>query len=77
VTEQPHLKAVDMLTVSEHPTEGAIRVARPPTRFMGTPANMRRHVPRLGEHTTEVLREAGFSDAEIDAMAERKSIRRA
>jgi crotonobetainyl-CoA:carnitine CoA-transferase CaiB-like acyl-CoA transferase len=38
---------------------------------------MRRHVPRLGEHTVEVLHEAGFSDAEIDAMVERKSIRRA
>ena len=75
VTEQPHLKAVDMLAVTEHPTEGAIRVARPPTRFMGTPANMRRHVPRLGEHTAEILREAGFTDAETAAMTERKSIK--
>jgi len=77
VTEQPHLKAVGMFPVSDHPTEGAIRVARPPTRFAATPADMRRPVPRLGEHTAEILRELGFSDGEIDAMVERKSAGRA
>ena len=34
----------------------------------GTPADIRRHPPRLGEHTLEVLREAGLSTAEIDAL---------
>ncbi len=77
VTEQPHLKAVGMFPVSDHPTEGAIRVARPPTRFAATPADMRRPVPRLGEHTAEILRELGFSDGDIDAMVERKSAGRA
>ena len=77
VTEQPHLKAVDMFPVMEHPTEGAIRVAKPPTRFASTPANIRRHVPQLGEHTAEVLRELGFSDAEIDGMVADKAVKRA
>ena len=42
VTEQPHLKEVGMFPVTEHPTEGAIRVARPPTRFASTPAGIHR-----------------------------------
>jgi len=77
VTEQPHLKAVGMFPVQQHPTEGAVRYARPSTRFSATPADVRRPVPRLGEHTREVLREAGFEDAEIDAMLARNSAKQA
>ena len=73
VTEQPQLKAVEMFPVVEHPTQGALRLARPPTRFMSTPANIRRDVPLLGEHTAEVLREVGFSDAEIEGMVAGKA----
>jgi crotonobetainyl-CoA:carnitine CoA-transferase CaiB-like acyl-CoA transferase len=39
-----------------------------PSRWSaGTPADGR-PAPRLGEHSTEVLREAGYADAEIEAM---------
>lgn len=75
VAEQPHMKAVGMFPVIDHPSEGAIRVARPPTRFSNTPANIRRHVPLLGEHTAEVLREVGFSVAEIEEMAGCKAVK--
>lgn len=75
VTAHEHLKAVGMFPVTDHPTEGAVRDARPPTKFAGTPANVRRPVPRLGQHTVEILGEAGFSEAEIQAMRDRKSIR--
>ena len=75
VTEQTHLKAVEMFPVLDHPTQGQVRVARPPTRFASTPAEIRLPVPLLGEHTAEVLSEAGFSEAEIAALVDAKAAR--
>ncbi len=77
VLEHPHLKAVGMFEEHDHPSEGRIRMAKPPTRFERTPANIRRLAPRLGEHTAEVLRELGFSAEEIEDMQARKVIRQA
>jgi len=74
IAEQPHLKAVGMFPELDHPTEGKIRQARPPARFSESPASVHRLAPRLGEHTREVLREAGYADAEIDQLIEQKAI---
>ena len=68
VIEHPHLKAVEMFAMHDHPTEGRIRIAKPPTRFERTPANIRSMAPRLGEHTEEVLAELGFSAEAIADM---------
>ena len=77
VADQPHLRAVAMFPVTEHPTEGAIRLAKPPTRFASTPASIRRHVPQLGEHTGEVLGELGFTETEIADMLASKAVKQA
>jgi len=74
VAEQPHLAAVGMFPELEHPTEGRIRQARPPTRFSASPAEVRRLAPVLGEHTREVLGEAGYTPAEIDGLIARKAV---
>jgi crotonobetainyl-CoA:carnitine CoA-transferase CaiB-like acyl-CoA transferase len=52
----------------EHPTEGRLRMPDIPPRFSKTVPEVTRLQPRLGEHSVEVLREAGFSQPEIDGM---------
>jgi crotonobetainyl-CoA:carnitine CoA-transferase CaiB-like acyl-CoA transferase len=53
----------------EHPTEGQLRTTAFPVSFSGTPADVtRRHAPRLGEHTRELLEELGYPAERIDSM---------
>ena len=75
ISEQPHLKAVGLFQEIDHPTEGKIRQARPPARFSRSPAGIHRLPPRLGEHSAEILREAGYSDGEIESLVAAKAVR--
>jgi len=50
----------------EHPTAGTISTIRSPIAFDGDHLTARQHPPLLGEHTRELLLEAGFSDTEAD-----------
>jgi crotonobetainyl-CoA:carnitine CoA-transferase CaiB-like acyl-CoA transferase len=49
----------------DHPSEGRLRMADIPQRLSRTPAGIRRLQPRLGEHSVEILKEAGYSDMDI------------
>jgi crotonobetainyl-CoA:carnitine CoA-transferase CaiB-like acyl-CoA transferase len=64
----PHLEATGFWQTYEHPTEGTLRMPSFPVNFGSTPASIHRHAPRLGEHTEEVLREAGLDAATIATL---------
>jgi crotonobetainyl-CoA:carnitine CoA-transferase CaiB-like acyl-CoA transferase len=59
--EDPHLKAVGVFQVMQHPTEGEVTVCRHPVRYSRSPASIRRLAPNLGENTAEVLGENGVN----------------
>ena len=64
----PHLVATGFWQLTDHPTEGKLRMTSFPVNFGASPADVRRHAPRLGEHTEEVLREAGLNKEQISAL---------
>ncbi len=66
----PQIAANDLLVESDHPVAGRLRQTRPAARFSRTVPEMRGGAPGLGEHTAEVLAEAGFDANEIAALQE-------
>jgi len=66
--DDPHLVESGFWQEAEHPTEGRVRMSSPPMNFGRTPASIRAMAPRLGEHSQEILREAGLDQATIDSM---------
>lgn len=65
-----HLVATGFWQDVDHPTEGALRSPSPSIHFEKTRASIRRHAPNLGEHSLEILKEAGYSAAEIEALVQ-------
>jgi crotonobetainyl-CoA:carnitine CoA-transferase CaiB-like acyl-CoA transferase len=70
--EDEQLAAVDFFPICDHPSEGRIRTVRPPVRFGAADCALGRPAPRLGEHSREILREAGLGEAEIDDLVARQ-----
>jgi formyl-CoA transferase len=64
----PQVRARGMIVDVDHPTLGRLRTVGSPIKMSATPPVVGRRAPLLGEHTREVLREAGFSDSEITAV---------
>ena len=68
IVNDPHLAAIGYFRPVEHPSEGRIRSMAVPSEWSQSVPAYRRHAPRFGEHTREVLREAGVAEDEIERM---------
>jgi crotonobetainyl-CoA:carnitine CoA-transferase CaiB-like acyl-CoA transferase len=70
VFDDPHVRARGMRQSVEHPTAGEVEMPGSPMHFSRTPTSIRRHPPLLGEHTREILTEAGYDDVTVDRLVE-------
>ncbi len=68
VFADPQVLAQDMVLEAEHPGHGRVRMTGFPVKLDRTPARFRRPAPALGEHTEQVLAEAGYGPDQITAL---------
>jgi len=64
----PYLIETGYFEPHQHPTEGDVVIPAIPARFSKSPPNIHRPWPTLGQHSREILAEAGCSEAEIAAI---------
>ena len=70
----PQITANNILLNYEHPDAGHLRQARQPAVFSSTALSAPQPAPQLGQHTREVLQQAGYSDKEIEQLTQDKAI---
>lgn len=52
----------------DHPTEGRVKTPGFPIKFSKTPSAVNRGAPLAGEHSREILKEAGYTEDQIDEL---------
>jgi crotonobetainyl-CoA:carnitine CoA-transferase CaiB-like acyl-CoA transferase len=67
----PHLKAVKLLEVYDHPTRGSMRQVRNPVVADHVAQKPDHYPPELGQHGPEILRAFGFDEAAINDLVNR------
>lgn len=69
-----HVRATGFVKKTAHPSEGDIYVTAIPTEWSESTPECRSHAPRLGEQTSAVLREFGYSEEQIAGLSARGAV---
>src|SRR5580704_4195078 len=73
--EHPQTRAREMVMELDHPAEGKAKQLGFACKLSDTPASVTSHSPALGEHTDEVLRQIGISDANLERLKQSGAIK--
>ncbi|MCY3793967.1 MAG: CoA transferase [Gammaproteobacteria bacterium] len=68
VVDDPHANAIGLFPELQHPELGTYRTVNAPMRFNSADVRPRGPAPTVGEHTEQILREAGLSQPEMQAL---------
>lgn len=74
IWNDPQIRDRGMEAVLEHPTAGEIKNIGVAAKLYSTPGRITRPAPVLGQHTREVLLDAGYTTTQIDALIESDAI---
>ena len=61
----PQALAREMVVETQHPIAGAVKTIGAPVKFHGSPGGVKRPAPLFGQHSREVLAQAGFGEEQI------------
>jgi crotonobetainyl-CoA:carnitine CoA-transferase CaiB-like acyl-CoA transferase len=75
VTQDEQALANDFFVEWDHPRYGKIKALNNPIKLSKTPAEIKMRAPDLGEHTDQIMKGLGYSEAEITKMRERGTIK--
>ena len=70
----PQTLARGMVVTLEHPQAGATRALGCPIHFSATPTQISRPAPLLGQHSRELLKEFGYTDAQVNTFLSKNAI---
>jgi len=65
VFKDPHFNARGCFVEIEHPMTGVLKYPRSPVLLNGTPAQIKRPAPMLGQHNCEIFGQLGFSNSDL------------
>ena len=74
VADHPQFAANGYIQEIETPNLGKMRVPGPPVQMSATPPRIQGGGPELGQHTEEILQEAGYGWPEIETLREAGAI---
>jgi crotonobetainyl-CoA:carnitine CoA-transferase CaiB-like acyl-CoA transferase len=75
VFADPQVVARGMVVETDHPALGHLKTLGSPIKMSATPPDVSRRAPRLGEHTDQLLTEAGYDEREIAALRQSGAVR--
>ncbi len=75
VVADPQIAHNQTFVEYDHDSEGRVKTPGFPIRFARTPSTVERGAPQIGEHSREILAEAGYNDAAIDRLLATGAVR--